>query len=245
MKNKFNKEEVIKYLVEGKTTKEISVIYNVNIQQIQKFIRNLELPSNVYIKHRPSKAPLSNQEIDVLIGGVLGDSWIGFTKFGKHACGSFTHKIEHSEYVYYKYNILKRLCSKPKIHNKFDKRTDRYYQQQFCKIATNPLLDNIAFSFYKNGRKTVDKNYLSKLSPLAIAIWFMDDGCKTKSGYNIATDCFNKEESLLLVDLLKRFDIEATSNAKNILYIVHDSKDKFTKLIEKYVPNCMKYKLHI
>lgn len=33
------------------------------------------------------------------------------------------------------------------------------------------------------------------LTPLALAIWIMDDGCNVKSGIRIATNKFSKEET--------------------------------------------------
>ena len=113
----------------------------------------------------------------------------------KNCMGSFTHKVEHSEYVYYKYNLLKRLCAEPTIHNKFDKRSNRNYQQCFCKIRTNPILNPIREMIYdENGQKHLKEDVILKLSPLGIAIFYLDDGTKTKSGYAIRMDAFIKEE---------------------------------------------------
>lgn len=247
MKIVFSKEEIFSFLREGKKTSEIANIYNVDIQQIRRFLREIELPNDIYIRHRPQKIELTQNEIDVLIGGILGDSWIGYTKFAKNVSGSFTHKIEHEEYVQFKYNYLKRLCTKPVIHNKFDNRNNRNYQQVFCKIGTNPILNSIQKEFYKNKRKTISSYYVNKLSPLGIAIWYMDDGCKTSHGYSIATNCFNLEELEILQTLLLKFDINSSlikNKDSHIIYIPKESKNKFTKLIKDFIPNCMKYKVH-
>ena len=237
--------KVIELLVEGRSCPEIAALLKVDKQVIQRRVRKLKLPNNIYIKYRPSKTPLNQVELDVLIGGLLGDTWIGYTKKAKNPSGSFTHKMEHIDYVVHKYNLLKRLCSKPTIHNKFDKRSERCYQQAFCKIATNPLLTEVVGNFYSNGKKVVCEHFLKKLSPLAVAIWFMDDGSKTRYGYKISTDCFIREDVTKLVYWLNSFDIKATINSENSILINFNSKVRFTELIREYIIPCMTYKLHI
>jgi|694.fasta_scaffold00478_24 hypothetical protein len=241
---KYDKEKIIELLREGKSSSDIAKIFNVNTQVIQRTIRKIELPDDIYIKYRPSKLTLTQTELDVLIGGLLGDSWLGYTKKGKNACGSFTHKLEHSEYVDYKYNLLKRLCSKPTIHNKIDKRSNRFYQQYFCKIGTNPVLNDIVNKFYVNNKKVVSKEYLDKLSPLALAIWFMDDGSKTQYSYKISTNCFDIKDLIVLKNWLLTFNIECSFNSENEILIAARSKKIFTKLIKEFFPKCMTYKLH-
>lgn len=240
-----NDDIIINHLIEGLSCPQIAKLYNIDKQRIQRRVRKLTLPTDVYIKHQPSNKPFTQSELDVLIGGLLGDSWIGHTKKSKNSCGSFTHKIEHKDYVYYKYNLLNRLCSAPRIYNKFDKRTNRKYQQCFCKIATNPLLNDIHSRFYINGNKVVDEIYLKELSPLAIAIWFMDDGSKTAYGYKISTDCFELIDVKKLVNWLKSFEINCTINSEKAICIRANSRLRFTNLIKQFVPFCMEYKLHI
>lgn len=242
---KIQEKDLIKLLVEGKSCPEIAKIYEVNKQVIQRKVKKLTLPEDLYIKARPSLKPLTQIELDVLIGGLLGDTWLGYTKNSKNVAGSFTHKLEHEQYTTFKYNLLKRLCAKPTIHNKTDKRTNRVYQQSFCKISTNPILNPIVEAFYKEGKKVVNKEFIMQLTPLAIAIWFMDDGTKTVSGYCLATDCFTYEDKLILGKLLEKYNIKySIPNISKYMYVKAESKNDFTNLIKKFFPECMKYKLH-
>ena len=96
--------------------------------------------------------------------------------------------------------------------------------------------------FYYSGKKRIPDN-LSLLTPLAIAIWFMDDGTKQFS-YKIATDSFEKVDIQRLQEFLKmEWNIETTIQWDNGLYIRSKSKEEFKKLIEPYVIESMKYKL--
>jgi ubiquinol-cytochrome c reductase cytochrome b subunit len=63
-------------------------------------------------------------------------------------------------------------------------------------------------AFYKifNGQNTkvVPKNIADYLSPLALAVWIMDDGTCQGSGVIISTNSFPKEEVQFLCDVLKK-----------------------------------------
>ena len=243
-------EEFIKFINLGISTTNISKELKLPIQSVQRRVKKLyesnKLDEKISIPYRPNTSELSDIEYDVLIGGLLGDSWVGkLSEKSKNCMGSFTHKIEHTEYVYYKYSLLKRLCAEPKIHNKLDKRSNRNYQQCFCKIRTNPILNPIRDLIYdENGQKHLKEEVILKLSPLGIAIFYMDDGTKTSSGYSIRMDAFLKEEWKVIKKLFKKFNIIVNLQYNSsVCYIPSKEKEKFKTLIIDYVPNCMKYKL--
>lgn len=221
--------------------------YSVSIL-IKRLIDKYHLNENIHINKYDNIKSLTQNEFDVIVGGLLGDSWLGIPKNGKHPCGSFTHKLEHTEYVYYKYQYLKRLCSIPRVHNKYDKRTNRKYQQSFCKICATSALDNIYKSFYINGVKIVPEELINKLSPLGLAIWFMDDGSSDLNGYKFSVDCFIEEDIIKLVNMLKtNFNIDCTYNINQnrVIHVKLNSTKKFKSLVEPYICDCMKYKLKI
>ena len=215
---------------------------------IHEIIETQNLNEQHTINRYHNNIPLTQEEFDVIVGGLLGDTWIGYYKKSKNPSGSFTHKMEHLDYVQYKYSFLKRRCSELKIHNKYDKRSNRHYQQCFCKIRATPVLKEIQEKFYINGRKTVPKDLIYQLSPLGIAIWFMDDGASDSGGYKFSVDCFNEQEINDLQEMLAtKFHIYTTKNINQnkIIHVLSTSKYDFKKLIEPYICDCMKYKLQI
>lgn len=245
-KIQIDKQKILDFLIKGYSCPQIAELLKVDKQVVQRASRTLDIPKNIYIRYKGKilYEDLTNIEFNVLIGGILGDTWIGKTKKSKNACGSFTHKLEHKEYVEYKYNLLKRLCSEPRIHNKKDNRSNRSYQQSFCKIATNPAINTLREMFYINNIKVVHKDVI-EIGPLGLAIWFMDDGCKTPDGYSFATNCFSEEDKDILINLLEAYNLECTKPLINkSIYIKKKSRDLFTNLIKEHVPGCMKYKLH-
>ena len=252
---KEQEKQAIDLINQGISGKEFSEKFNLShstaCRLIKKLIKDHNLNKDKYIKGQPNLKQFTQNEFDVLVGGLLGDSWIGFNKNSKNAVGSFTHKIEHSEYVEFKYNYLKRMCSEPTIHNKFDKRSNRKYKQSFCKIAANPSLNDIQKAFYKDGIKFINKDYINKLTALGIAIWFMDDGtcdkCRKTPRYLINVSCFSDEDIQLLIDMLdQNFKIKSKLESgkwKNIR-ILKESNNDFVNLVKPYICNCMQYKIN-
>lgn len=241
-------ENVVNYLRDHK----LSIITRDRSYSPKVLIRTLidkyELNKNIHIDGYDCLYPLTQTEFDVIVGGLLGDTWIGYSGQSKNPSGSFTHKLEHYDYVKYKYNLILRRCSELTIHNKWDKRSDRHYQQAFCKIASSEILKPIHEAFYPNGIKVVPEELINKLSPLGIAIWFMDDGASDTHGYKFSVDCFSTEDIKKLTKMLKdKFNINTTvqENQNKIIHICSSSVHDFKKLVEPYMCNCMKYKLQV
>jgi len=67
--------------------------------------------------------------------------------------------------------------------------------------------------FYENKKKVIRDELSRYITPLAIAIWIMDDGGKASAGLKIATDCFEEEEVEKLIKILKeKYDLETSKN---------------------------------
>jgi hypothetical protein len=107
--------------------------------------------------------------------------------------------------------------------------------------------------FYKliDGKyiKFVPLNIEEYLTPLALAILFMDDYSKKGKGASIAINCFTLEEVNFLCKVLKsKYNIIATSNksGKNkgyIIYIHSNSMKLFTSIDKPYLLPSLYYKL--
>ena len=65
--------------------------------------------------------------------------------------------------------------------------------------------------FYKKGKKYIHPEIENYLTPLALAIWIMDDGGWTKYGVRIATNDFKLTEVEFLIKVLKnKFNLDCT-----------------------------------
>lgn len=79
--------------------------------------------------------------------------------------------------------------------------------------------------WYKSNIKRVPESIGQYLTPLALAIWIMDDGAKVGKGLKLSTNSFTFNECLILVKALSdNFNIKASiqsagSKDQNIIYI--------------------------
>jgi hypothetical protein len=98
-------------------------------------------------------------------------------------------------------------------------------------------------------RKIIPYNISDFLTPLALAIWFMDDGSKINNTVRIATNCFTYEEvEFLSAVLLKNFNLiskpqKSGKDKAHILYFSSSSMVQFSKIVKPYMLPSMFYKL--
>lgn len=105
---------------------------------------------------------------------------------------------------------------------------------------------------YKNGRKIIPVSVLDLMSPLSLAVWYMDDGCK-KNNYSIiiSTDGFSAVSLKKLRTMLQqRWFINTriatkTTAGKKYKRLTISSYDlvRFFELIRPYIIPSMKYKI--
>lgn len=125
------------------------------------------------------------------------------------------------------------------------------------------ISESIKRDWYSTGSKIVTDNVINKIDDIALAFWYMDDGCVTyrnedKTSYfiRLSTQGFSLEESEKLCTMLyNKFNIIAKVNKDRIAKDGHqmyridisstDESDKFFKLVSPYVCDSMLYKLPI
>lgn len=188
----------------------------------------------------------------IIIGVLLGDGNLQKRNKNGGACLRFGQSMKHKEYLLHLYNIFELYCgSDPTIQKKYDKKYDKtYYSLQFQTLIF-PYFTELYSVLYINGLKTITVNFASLIQPLSLAYWFMDDGAKISGGYLLHTDGFTLSEVEILREVLsKKFNIDSNLRVRNVqkkqygIYIGKKSRNDFIKLIEPYLINEMKYKLH-
>ena len=103
--------------------------------------------------------------------------------------------------------------------------------------------------FYNNGRKVVPVNIYEYLTPLALAVWIMDDGGWANYGIRIATNSFDLKEVELLNETIKsKYNLETTiqkiwKEDQYSIYIKKQSVEKIIKIVGPYIHSSMQYKL--
>jgi hypothetical protein len=185
------------------------------------------------------------EQRDVVIGCILGDGYVY-----PNGRLQIEHCFQQSDYVCWKYKQLSNLVSGPIAEcNRYDNRTNRTYKSS--RFYTKILFQEYRSLFYQDGKKHVPSNLENLLrNPLALAVWFMDDGGKggnSPKGMVINTSCFQINEQEILKDCLKvNFGIGTNIHKVGSgfqLYITANYADTFFQLISKSIIPSMLYKL--
>ena len=239
--------EILKSLKNGDTTIEIMKKFNISRSKVLDITKENNLKPNH--KDVNPEIKLTYEEEQVLIGGILGDTYLSYGK-NKYPSGSIGHCIEQYNYAIYKQEYMNRFTSKVSLLNKYDKRTNRSYQQAWIVIRAQKALCKYVDAFYVNKKKILSEELLYKLDGLGLAIWYMDDGSPSYTNYNnlcgftLATMCFSDRELNLIQTFFKeKFGINTTLYKNRSVYIKADSREKFLSLISGYIPKCMEYKI--
>ena len=193
-----------------------------------------------------------------VIGALLGDaSIVKYPQSRVHHL-QITHCMEQEGYALEKKKILEHLTV-VRFYTDQPNGVDGKYR--CCQLVTrsHPLYDSMRDHFYHEGRKTVDEHVLKCITPLGLALLYMDDGYLCPQGNfgvpMIGTCGFNKIENETIARMLqKRFGLQWRLNAtfsywkgirKRIfnLRLRLSDREKFFDMIKDFVPECMKYKI--
>jgi len=202
-----------------------------------------------FIRSNNRIGPHNIDVLSLILGSMLGDSTA--EKHGKGTRIILQQENNNVEYLiwFHKYLAKRGYCSstKPKLLIRTDKKGKiRFYYK--IRTWTFSSFDWIFDSFYTvNGTKIVPNNIKDYLTPLALAVWIMDDGTAVSSGLKISTNCFTlKEVELLCKILLEQYNIIANPNKDRnqwVIYIRAQSMPLLAKIIKPYMVNSMYYKL--
>ena len=177
----------------------------------------------------------SHQE-EILIGSLLGDAHI--TARGQI---QFEQSVNQKEYLFWKHQKLSSISYK---NVSVVKRFDRRYQHENTsyRFWTRQYFISWREKFYFNNKKIVPKDI--QLTPLSLAIWYMDDGCFSDNKIIIATDGFLNEDIRFLQKLLlDKFDIKTSVKNESKIMIKKESFNNFFSVIRQYIILSMRYKI--
>jgi len=221
----------------------------------QKLVeKNKEIRKDIppYIKPSTIIKELTSEEEEILIGTLLGDACLFLPanpSFEDAPEGSIRHSLKQKEYCLWKYNKLIRLCGVNYEYELLSKQTGKIYKGICMLIRRHHILKPIYDMFYcgKNNKKRITEEIMNKLTPLGLAVWFMDDGSKSGKSYKLCTNGFTEEDVRKAIVVLKnRFNLNCTINfdkKKPLIYIRMNSRDTFNNLVEQYIHPEIRYKL--
>jgi hypothetical protein len=155
----------------------------------------------------------------------------------------FYQKGEHIEYILWLHSILFKhgYCREnlPQIKSRLVYGKVHYYC--IFRTFTYSSFNWIYEAFYKEGKKVVPVLIEEYFSPIALAIWIMDDGGWIKNrGIKLATNSFSLSDVKYLCYLLKnKYDIEVSIHKTGVIdsYNIYIPKKNLPKLIPIVKPH--------
>lgn len=184
---------------------------------------------------------LTQYQLSIIIGSILGDGYVRRIKGRKDAFLEINHSIKAHVYVDWKYLALKNICVSPPKKRIIDEtRTAyRFFTRQHREIS------DLLKLFYKNGKKIIPASLV--LDPVILAIWFMDDGSKSrKHDVYLNTQQFSLLDQKKLLKRLRDLGLKARLNKDKKYYRIRFLKESVSKLNEIIYPHIiksLKYKL--
>ena|SRR3989344_171549 len=194
---------------------------------------------------------LTNVQQEVLVGTLLGDSHLEDyeSKTGLNYKLMVQHGLSQKAYTDWLYAVFKDwVLTPPKAKDQIV--NGKLYKKYWFNTVSHIAFRFFAQQFYGSGKKTVPKLIHRWLTPLGLAVWFMDDG-SIKSKHHraliINTQCYSDIDLHRLQKvLLDKYGI-ATKLRKQKegkqIYILAISVQKFVEIIRPHIIPEMEYKL--
>jgi len=183
---------------------------------------------------------LTPEQKALILGCVLGDGHLRHINGRKHAFLEVNHSFKAKDYVDWKYQVLKNIVKSPP-------KKREYGSRQAYRFTTrqHPYLTRLHQEFYDKHKKVIKK--APELNPLALAVWFMDDGSCTKKG-DVYLNCqqFDIRSQRKLLHALRQLGIRARLNKDGKYYRIRIRKEslpRFWELVSSHMHPSMMYKM--
>ena len=247
---KINQDKFEKLWSEGKSDSEIASYFGVTESTIKTFRTKGENAGkfNIIRNFSQEEHVLSNIQEQMILGSLLGDMNLSIPGVNKQVNSrlAIVQSEQQEELFMKKVEILGEFMGSYKLFtSKPDPRTGKVYKSWRGNSKAHKVFTNIYNLLYPSGIKTITREYLNRINnPIALAFWFMDDGCKVGS---IATNCFSEQEVDLLISWMnEKWNIKCNKQHQLnnfIIYFPQESRYDFEQLIFPYMIPSMYYKL--
>lgn len=250
----FTKEEIelaLQMFNSGKSVKDISIHFEISAPAISRFLKsNNRIPISSAKKYDDLRnISLTKIQKQFVVGHLLGDGCLYKDSEHSNYKLSLSQKKDHAQYFHWKREMLSPFV------NSWRENIDKRKNSIMLNATTicHPDFNFFADSFYKiNRTKIVPSNLEEYFTPLALAVWIMDDGnLNEKVNMRIATMSFSYHDHIILQNYLKNI-FAINCNIMNYNYkekqyyqitFNKENTQKLSDIIRPYIVNCMSYKI--
>ena len=183
-----------------------------------------------------------NQEA-ILAGSVLGDAFLQKTG-ARNARLRFEHGAKQKEYLLWKVKALTRLFQgKPTHLSRVHPKTKATYEYWRAQSNATPELGKWRTIFYPKGKKLIPASIAEFIKePLALAVWYMDDGyyyLKDKNSFLYLGRVSSEEAEYAREALVRNFGLSPRVYDKKqkgfALYFGVAETKKLHKVVQPYM----------
>lgn len=220
---------------------------------IYAYCREYGLEFDFSQNHELRAVPFTDRQKDIVYGTLLGDGYLRPNNGNSGNCSyalSLCHGEKQLEYLKWKFSELENFIATKDFRINTREFRGNAPTYAFSTISHPFLTETHGLCYSANGKKDITKQWLEKLTPLSIAVWYMDDGSLNKRYHTIVlcTNSFSKEGQLLAVDFFKQHYgicavLEPRRNGQTVIRINASESRKFMNIVSPHVPPCMSYKL--
>jgi hypothetical protein len=199
---------------------------------------------------RTQKASLTmtDRQKQILMGMLLGDAHLERQKGAVLARLKIEHSLAQSAYVEWKYREWRDWVRTPPKARVRSNRLGTVSTNIGFTTLSHVELERFRLLFYRDRHKVVPADL--ELTPLSMAVWFMDDGSRKSSqcrGLYLNTQGFTSVEVELLQSVIRRdVGVETTVRRQRDglqIYIPAPSASELSAFIVNYILPSMRYKL--
>jgi recombination protein RecA len=194
---------------------------------------------------------LSNFQWEVLLGGLMGDGALSPSRSGHGARFRWGHGRSQVDYGDWKASLFANVAVS---------RSTNARGAVFHDVQPLPELAELRRAVYVAGKKCLSEDYLKRLTPLSLAVWYMDDGSfalrakglqeRTKDGSGRSEICIEAmavgTRGRLVEYLADTWDVRPkliSRAGQAVLVFPKDETAKLHALIAPFVHPSMAYKL--
>ena len=151
-------------------------------------------------KRKCDTVSLTLEQKQLIFGSLLGDGTIARGNSDKNPRFSEGHSIKQKDYLLFKHKALKPFSGK------FIEYNTKWGGEVKFSTCNHPEFMPFRKMFYNRaGKKIIKSSTLFKIThPLALAMWFGDDGNKEKYSCRLATGAYSVQELNNMIHWLKK-----------------------------------------
>ncbi len=145
---------------------------------------------------------LSSQWREVVLGSILGDGSLKISTNYHNARFAFRHSVDQKDYFFWKASLLERISS-PQFCWRQEANGFGGPKLRFQSLALEELTEIYRLT-HKKGKFKIQRKWLNQLTPLSLAVWWMDGGSIIGNGRKgvLCTDSFDYDSQKVLVRYL-------------------------------------------